>query len=138
MKLGVFAAVFGDRSFEEALDSVQALGFEAIEIGAGNFAGTKDCDPNALLNDEKKLKEFVKKVESRGLLISALNCSGNPLHPNISYAKQNQDDLVRAVELAGKIGVKVVNTFGGCPGGDENSLFPIGLLVPGLRIMKKR
>ena len=58
MKLGVFAAVFGDRTFEETLESAQSFGFEAIELGAGNFAGTKDCDPNVLLNDETQLKEL--------------------------------------------------------------------------------
>ena len=47
MKIGVFTAVFGDKSFGEALDSAKSLGLEAVEIGAGNFAGKQYCNPKA-------------------------------------------------------------------------------------------
>ncbi len=130
MKIGIFAAVFGDKTFEGALDAAKELGFETIELGAGNFAGKKDCNPGELLKDETSLKKFVKEVEKRGLIISALNASGNTLHPDKNYAEENTHDLEKAVELAGKIGVTVVNTFGGCPGADESSKTPNWITCP--------
>ena len=130
MKLGVFAAVFGDKTFTEALDSVKKLGFSAVELGAGNFAGTKDCDPEELLKDDDALKSFLNEIEKRGLVISALNASGNPLHPDEEYSSSNKQALEKTVELAGKIGVKVVNTFAGCPGADESSKTPNWITCP--------
>jgi sugar phosphate isomerase/epimerase len=130
MKLGVFAAVFGDKTFVEALDTAKKLGFSAVELGAGNFAGTKDCDPYVLLKDDDALKRFLNEVEKRGLFISALNASGNPLHPDKEYSRKNKHDLEKAVELAGRIGVKVVNTFAGCPGADESSKTPNWITCP--------
>ena len=35
MKLGVFTALYGNLSFDEALAKLKALGVEAIEIPAG-------------------------------------------------------------------------------------------------------
>jgi sugar phosphate isomerase/epimerase len=130
MKIGVFAAVFGDKDLEVVLDNVKALGLEAIEIGAGNFAGKKLCDPEVLLKDSDKLEKFLKTIKSRNLSISALNCSGNTLHPDKDYAESNIRDLKQAVELAGRIGVPVVNTFGGCSGADDTSKVPNWITCP--------
>ncbi len=130
MKIGVVANVFGDKSFGEALDSTKSLGLEAIEIGAGNFAGKQYCNPGTLLKNKVELNKFVEEVEKRDLMISALNCSGNTLHPDKKYAESNILDLKQAVELAGKIGVPVVNTFGGCPGADDNSSVPNWITCP--------
>ena len=41
MKLGVFAVIFGDKFFDEALDAAKGLGLQAIEIGVGNYG--KGC-----------------------------------------------------------------------------------------------
>lgn len=130
MKIGVFTAVFGDKDLEVVLDNVKALGLEAIEIGAGNFAGKKLCDPEVLLKDSDKLEKFLKTIKSRNLSISALNCSGNTLHPDKDYAESNIHDLKQAVELAGRIGIPVVNTFGGCPGADDSSKVPNWITCP--------
>lgn len=130
MKIGVFTAVFGDKDLEVILDNVKALSLEAIEIGAGNFAGKKLCNPEVLLKDSNKLKKFLKTIKSRNLIISALNCSGNTLHPDKDYAESNTLDLEQAVELAGRIGVPVVNTFGGCPGTEGTSKVPNWITCP--------
>jgi sugar phosphate isomerase/epimerase len=130
MKLGIVANIFGDKTFEEALDNARDLGLEAIEIGAGNFAGTKFCNPAELLKDKDAIKDFKKKVESRGLFISALNCAGNPLHPDKKFADAHIHDLENAMQLASNIGVGIINGFAGCPGGDENSSVPNWITCP--------
>ena len=130
MKLGVFTVIFGDKSFDEALNAAKDMGLQAIEVGAGNYAGTKYCNPTELLKDDSLIKEFVKRVESRGLIVSALNCSGNPLHPDKEFAKSNVYDLEKAMEFASKAGVGVINSFAGCPGGDEESRVPNWITCP--------
>lgn len=39
MKLGVFAVLFGDKKFEEALDMIAEMGLESVEIGTGGYPG---------------------------------------------------------------------------------------------------
>ena len=81
MKLGVFTVLYQNVPFEDALDRLQALGVEAVEIGTGNYPGSRHCDPAELLADEDRSRAFRKAVESRGMIISALSQHGNPLHP---------------------------------------------------------
>ena len=81
MKLGVFAVLFSQKPFEEMLDHVK-LRFTAIEIGTGGYPGDAHCNVDELLASEDKRKEYIDKVQSRGLTISAFSCHGNPVSPN--------------------------------------------------------
>ncbi len=130
MKLGLFAALFMDQPLEKALDIIKDLGLQAVEIGAGNFATLKHCNPEELLKDDGARSAFVKAVEKRGLVISALNASGNPVHPDAAYAQKCVFELEKAMELASKIGVGVVISFAGCPGADDNSRVPNWITCP--------
>lgn len=85
MRLGVFSVLYSDKGLEEMLDHVAAMGIEAIEIGTGGYPGNAHCDIDELLNDKEKQKEFVDKILSRGLIVSALSCHSNPLHPQKRY-----------------------------------------------------
>jgi len=49
MKLGVFAVLFRNWSFEQALDYIRSVGVEAVEIGCGGYAGDAYCKPAELL-----------------------------------------------------------------------------------------
>ena len=40
MKIGLFTALFGDKTFTESLDIVKAEGIEAVEFGTGGYANT--------------------------------------------------------------------------------------------------
>ncbi|KHL93772.1 xylose isomerase [Paenibacillus sp. IHB B 3415] len=130
MKLGVFMVLFGGRKLEEALDYVASKGLKAVEIGTGGYPGNSHCDPKLLLENEAALKEFKHAVESRGLIISALSCHGNPLHPQKELAAKDHEDFVNTVKLAQKLGVKVVNTFSGCPGDHEGAKYPNWPVAP--------
>ncbi|GGF84227.1 xylose isomerase [Paenibacillus albidus] len=130
MKLGVFMVLFGGRKLEDALDYVAAKGLKAVEIGTGGNPGNSHCDPKLLLENETALKEFKHAVESRGLMISALSCHGNPLHPQKQLAGKDHEDFVNSVKLAQKLGVPVVNTFSGCPGDHENAKYPNWPVAP--------
>ncbi len=130
MKIGAYVIIFGDYSLKSVLDKSKALGTEAVEIPAGGFAHKKLCDPEKLLKDSSKLKNFLKTIKSKNLIISALNASGNVLHPDKAFAESSINDLKQAVEFAGKTGIPVVNTFGGCPGADESSKIPNWITTP--------
>lgn len=124
MKLGVFTVLFSQKPFEEMLDHVASKGLQAVEIGTGAYPGNAHCNPDVLLEDAAKLKAFKQAVESRGLIISALSCHGNPLHPQKPIAKEFHDTFVKTVQLAEKLEVPVVNTFSGCPGDHEDAKYP--------------
>lgn len=63
-------------------------------------------------------------------MISALSCHGNPLHPQKELAAKDHEDFVNTVKLAQKLGVKVVNTFSGCPGDHEGAKYPNWPVAP--------
>lgn len=130
MKLGVFMVLLSGRKLEDALDYVASKGLKAVEIGTGGYPGNAHCKPAELLEDETALKNFKNAVESRGLVISALSCHGNPLHPQKAIAKEFHDVYVQTVQLAEKLEVPVVNTFSGCPGDHEDAKYPNWPVAP--------
>jgi sugar phosphate isomerase/epimerase len=130
LRLGVFTVLFSDKSFEDMLSYVSSKGIEAIEIGTGGYPGDAHCKVDELLNDDAKLKSFKQKIEDYGLIISALSCHANPLHPQKKIAEPSDDVLTKTIILASKLGVPVVNTFSGCPGDHENALYPNWPVTP--------
>ncbi len=124
MKIGVFTALFGQMSFEEALDYAAKSGVEMVELGTGNYPGKPHCDPDKLLGNKAAQKEFLKAIESRGLAISALSCHGNALHPNKKFAQEHHETHRKTVQLARELGVEVVINFSGCPGDGPNATRP--------------
>jgi len=124
LKIGVVMGLFRNEPFEKVLDYVKSLGIEAVELGTGAYAGHPHCDVDLLLKNSQALKSFRSTVESRGLFISALNCSGNPLHPSLDIAQPHHRDFEKTVLLAEKLEIQNVITFSGCPGDSENAKYP--------------
>ena len=130
MNLGVFTVLMQDQPLERVLDRLQTLGVEAVELGTGAYPGNAHCDAQALLADESARRAFVKKIDERGMVISALSCHGNPLHPDESIAREHHAVFERTVELAAALGVGQVVTFSGCPGADAHSTMPAWIVAP--------
>lgn len=124
MKLGVLTALYASRPLEEVLDIAKNAGLDCVEIGAGNYPGNAHIDVTALLGSASRRKEYLGAFRSRGLEISALSCHGNPLHPRADVAARSHKVYRRAVELAEKLEVPVVNLFSGCPGDSPRARFP--------------
>lgn len=124
MKIGVFDPVFGSVELEPMLDRIVELGIEAVEIGAGNYPGDNHCKPAELLVDADARGRFADAFSSRGLMISALSCHGNPVHPDPDRAEHDDEVYRNTVRLAGELGVGVVNLFSGCPGDGPNATGP--------------
>lgn len=130
MKLGVFAVLFGEKSFEEMLDYVAESGLDTVEIGTGGCPGNAHCNPDELLASDEKLQAFKKSIEQRGLSISALSCHDNPIHPNKAAAQAAHEIFQKTVLLAEKLGVETVITFSGCPGESEQSQHSVWVTCP--------
>ena len=130
MKIGVLTVLLSNRPFEEALDFLVGLGVEAVEIGTGAYPGDAHCKPEELLRSEAKLKAFRRAIEQRNLVISALSCHGNPLHPQRARARADHRVFEQTVSLAQKLDVGTVITFSGCPGSDPRATQPCWITAP--------
>jgi sugar phosphate isomerase/epimerase len=124
MKLGTLSVVLGSMPFEEACEFLSKNGVQMIEIGCGGYPGKAHCDPEVLLNDEQELEKFKNIIKKHNLEISALSAHGNMVHPVKEIADSYDKDLTNAILLAEKLGVPVVNTFSGCPGGSPEDKMP--------------
>ncbi|XKI12602.1 hypothetical protein GGGNBK_13185 [Sporosarcina sp. ANT_H38] len=74
MNLSVFAVLFSKKPFEEMLDYVQAAGLQVIEIRTGGKPGDAHCNIDELLASGDKRKEYLGKLQSCDLTISAFSC----------------------------------------------------------------
>ena len=124
MKVGLFTVLFSGKDFESTLDYLVENGVEAVEIGCGNYCGDAHCKPDELLKDKKKAKAFKQAVTDRGLIISALSCHGNPVHPVKKIAAKHHETFRKVVRLASELGVETVINFSGLPGGSSRDVTP--------------
>lgn len=130
MKIGIFTALFGDKTLEETLDIVKAEGIQAVEFGAGAYPGHAHLNVAKLLEDKGERDRVLKEVEKRGLTISAISCHGNPIHPVKATAQDHHQAFVNSVKLASLMGVPTVNGFSGCPGDHEGAKNPNWVTCP--------
>jgi sugar phosphate isomerase/epimerase len=122
--IGVFDPVYANLSLEAMLDKVSALGLEAMEIGTGGYPGSSHCPIDEIYNDSAKAKAWVQKFEDRGIRVATLSCHGNPVHPDAKHAARDAETFRKTVQLAEKIGVRVIVGFSGCPGGSPADTQP--------------
>ena len=129
MKVGVFVFslygfskdLFDLQNLDEMFKSIANAGAEAIEIPCP--PNSKNCNLDILLNNRDELSKILKLIADNGLSISALNCAGNPLHPQEETRIVEIERLKNVIQLAQKIKVDNVIVFSGCPGSftsDEN------------------
>jgi sugar phosphate isomerase/epimerase len=130
MKLGVFAVMFSSMPFEKALDYIQSVGVQAIEIGCGGYVGDAHCKPAELLKDPKATTALRDAIKSRDLTVSALSAHANPLHPDPAIGESHRTYVTNAILMAEKMEVDTVVTFSGCPGGGPEDKHPNWVTCP--------
>lgn len=124
MKIGVFTVVLGSMHLEQVLDYLAGLHVEAVEIGTGGYPGSAHCPVDELLTSQRKVDDYLKLFSCRSITISSLSCHGNPLHPNRKIAAEHHEAFCKTIRLARRLGVEVVTTFSGCPGGARGDKQP--------------
>ena len=78
------------------LPLVQAMGFDAVEVGVDEAA------------DEPTARDFARELQDAGLAVACVRAGGGLCHP--LTAQTNFQKLTRAVQYAGWTGASVVNT----------------------------
>src|SRR5699024_6238065 len=79
MELAICTDVYADLSYTDMLDKVKSLGIDAVEMTAGGWGARTHCPTAELLADEGRRAAYMQELTARGMRISALNTSCNPL-----------------------------------------------------------
>ena len=124
MKLGVFTPLFADKPLDESLDYIASLGLDSVEIGTGNYPGNAHCPLDELVASKAKAVEWKRQIAGRGLILEALSCHGNALHPDRKFASAHHAVHRKTIRLARMLDVPTVVEFAGCPGESDRSTRP--------------
>ena len=116
MHLGLVTDSLSELPLEALLETAGALGIKALEFGCGKWSSAPHLRLDDLLDDAAARRSLLARMAERGLGISALNCSGNPLHPG-ALGEQHRAVTSKTIRLAGLLGVERVVMMSGCPGG---------------------
>ncbi len=123
MKLAICTDVLANLSFPDMLDKVKSYGITGVEMTAGGWSPCPHVKTEELLASPEKLTAFRQELQTRGMNIVALNCSGNPLAPG-ELGEKHTLSSYKTVELAGKLGVKKIVMMSGLPGGGPGDSVP--------------
>ena len=116
MRIGMVTDSLGQLSLDELLQTAADLGIEMLEFPCGNWSSAPHVNLDAMLDSESMRAEFLAKLRGHGISLSALNCSGNPLHPG-ELGRRHQEVTAKTIRLAAMLGVGRVVMMSGCPGG---------------------
>ena len=116
MRIGLVTDGLSDMKLPELLRSAAELGIGTLEFGCGNWSSAPHLDLDAMLASASARDAFMGQVAANGLEVSALNCSGNPLHPDAAGAA-HRAITSKTIRLAGLLGINRVVMMSGCPGG---------------------
>src|ERR1700722_14334271 len=116
MRIGLVTDGLAELTFAELLLAAGDLGIATLEFGCGNWSSAPHLDLAGLLAKERARDAFLGAIAAHGLTISALNCSGNPLHPG-KAGEAHRAVTSKTIRLAGMLGIARVVMMSGCPGG---------------------
>jgi sugar phosphate isomerase/epimerase len=116
MHIGLVTDGLPDLRFDALLRTAADLGIATLEFGCGNWSSAPHLDLDDLLASPGARDGFMGRIAAHGLAISALNCSGNPLHPG-KPGEAHRAVTSKTISLAGMLGVQRVVMMSGCPGG---------------------
>jgi sugar phosphate isomerase/epimerase len=130
MKLGAYTAVLHDRPLAEALQVLGDLGLESAEVNSGGFLPAPHLPIADLRASQDARDEYLAQFASAGITLTALNCNGNPLHPDPEVRAKHGRDVHDAIELGALLGVRRVVTMSGLPGSDPAARLPSWTVLP--------
>jgi sugar phosphate isomerase/epimerase len=114
MEIGLNTDGLAGRSLEEALDFVASIGLTHVEFALGGWSTAPHARIDRLLAEARERERLLAMLRDRGLRISALNCSGNPLHP--TEIGRNDAELARkTIDLSKHLGVDRIVMMSGLP-----------------------
>jgi sugar phosphate isomerase/epimerase len=120
MKIGLNTDGVRHLSLDQTLDLAAELGLDYVEFATGNWSSAPHVDLQRLHADEGARRDLLAKLAERNLQISALTCSGNPLHPGQS-GREHDAVTRQTIELAGMLGLDRIVMMSGLPAGPGDS-----------------
>ena len=117
MKIGVFAVLFSQRPFEEALDYITAAGCEAVEIGVGDIPDRRTRMPRRCSRTMRRGSDSRMRSPPAGWRSARSPATATR---SIRGARSPRRTIATSAMPCGspqKLGVPTVITFSGCPGG---------------------
>lgn len=130
MKLGVYTACLHDKPLAEALQAIRDLGLESAEINSGGFLPAPHLPIEDIRSSRDAREEYLGTFTETGVTLTALNCNGNPLHPDPEVRNKHGRDVQEAIEIAALLGVKRVVTMSGLPGTESGASLPSWTVLP--------
>lgn len=116
MKIGMLTDSLAEMDVDAVFRTAASLGIETLEFATGNWSTSPHLNLDAMLESPTLRKEFNAKLVDHGLTLSALNCSGNPLHPGEEGIRQHEVTL-KTFKLARMLGLDRIVMMSGLPGG---------------------
>ena len=116
MRIGMVTDSLSHLALDDLLHTAAELGIATLEFPCGNWSSAPHLHLDSMLDSARARTEFMAKLRGHGLSLSALNCSGNPLHPG-EVGRQHRTVTSKTIRLAGLLGVERVVMMSGCPGG---------------------
>jgi len=122
MKIGMITDSLPEADFDTMLDVAARLDMDMLEFACGNWSSAPHIDLDTMLESASARQEFLSKLADHHIEISALNCSGNPLHPG-DEGRRHDDVTRKTIHLARLLDVDRVVMMSGCPGapGDHHA-----------------
>jgi sugar phosphate isomerase/epimerase len=130
MKLGAYTACLHDKPLGEALATLRDLGLDSAEINSGGFLPAVHLPIADIRSSQDARDEYLGIFDAHGITLTALNCNGNPLHPDTEVGDKHGRDVHEAIELAALLGVKRVITMSGLPAAHAGGTAPSWTVVP--------
>ena len=130
MKLGAYTACLHDQPLEQALRTLRDLGLEGAEINSGGFLPAPHLPVEQLRASAAAREDYLGLFADAGVALTALNCNGNPLHPDPQVRDKHGRDVHDAVELAALLGVRRVVTMSGLPAAEPGGRLPSWCVLP--------
>jgi len=130
VKLGAYTACLHDKPVADALKILRDLGLDSAEINSGGFLPAPHLPVDAIRARQDARDEYLGLFASSGVALTALNCNGNPLHPDPEVRRKHGQDVRDAIELAALLGVKRVVTMSGLPEAHAGGTAPSWTVLP--------
>ena len=109
-----------DADFDAMLATAARLDMDMLEFACGNWSQAPHIELDRMLDSAEARRDFLARVADHDIAISALNCSGNPLHPG-EHGRRHAEITRKTIRLAGLLGVDRVVMMSGCPGAPGDS-----------------
>ena len=122
MKIGMITDSLPDADFDTMLGVAARLDMDMLEFACGNWSSAPHIDLDGLLDSATARRDFLARLADHEIAISALNCSGNPVHPG-AEGRRHDEVTRKTIRLARLLDVDRVVMMSGCPGapGDRHA-----------------